>query len=114
MLGCHNKKLVATTKINGLVFKQSTWFLQPSLSLHVLAVLKVLIAQTIFNLHNCEIKRYTTKKPRRNLQMSLEDLVILLCPYLTYLAPFQGYGGLKKIGAINSFENESTNSSRLA
>ena len=61
----------------------------------VLAVSKVLIAPTSSNLCNFITERDTTKK-RDQIDKSLKDLTVLFHAYLTYLLPFQSYGGLKK------------------
>jgi len=47
------------------------------------------------NLRNFETKRDTTKKAQIN--KSLEDLTILFRAFLTYIFPFQSYGGSKKM-----------------
>jgi len=58
--------------------------------------LKVLIASIIKNFRNFGMERDTTKKRDQNAR-SLEDLAILFRPYMTYLSPFQSYGGLKDL-----------------
>jgi len=61
-----------------------------------LAVIKVLTTHIFFKT-SVTLERNEIYQSKDQIDISLEDLAILFCAFLTHLSPFYSYGGLRKL-----------------